>query len=189
MVVRKEVELDVRTSIQIVVRPITASIHEDFSSKSLLNKSANTLSSAVLIVCFNVLFYPISELESIYGFNLSDKRNLWRSCRRSPIMQVSRSATKTLNLRNVFQFRLRKAPISMNVTSVELTRKQLYDRVWKTPMRTLAKEFGLSDVGLAKICRKHNIPRPPVSQRDPAELKSLRNKINVWQNLTAPNLE
>lgn len=77
----------------------------------------------------------------------------------------------------------------MNVTSVELTRKQLYDRVWKTPMRTLAKEFGLSDVGLAKICRKHNIPRPPVSQRDPAELKSLRNKINVWQNLTAPNLE
>ena len=50
----------------------------------------------------------------------------------------------------------------MNVTSVELTRKQLYDRVWKTPMRTLAKEFGLSDVGLAKICRKYDIPRPPV---------------------------
>jgi hypothetical protein len=29
-------------------------------------------------------------------------------------------------------------------------------------MRTLAKEFGLSDVGLAKICEKHHIPRPPV---------------------------
>jgi len=29
-------------------------------------------------------------------------------------------------------------------------------------MRTLAKEFGLSDVGLAKVCRKHNIPVPPV---------------------------
>ena len=29
-------------------------------------------------------------------------------------------------------------------------------------MRTLAKEFGLSDVGLAKICEKHQIPRPPV---------------------------
>ena len=27
-------------------------------------------------------------------------------------------------------------------------------------MRTLAKEFGLSDVGLAKVCRRHNIPRP-----------------------------
>jgi hypothetical protein len=29
-------------------------------------------------------------------------------------------------------------------------------------VRTLAKEFGLSDVGLAKICEKHHIPRPPV---------------------------
>jgi hypothetical protein len=29
-------------------------------------------------------------------------------------------------------------------------------------MRTLAKEFGMSDVGLAKICRKHNVPVPPV---------------------------
>jgi hypothetical protein len=29
-------------------------------------------------------------------------------------------------------------------------------------MRTLAKEFGMSDVGLAKICRKHDIPVPPV---------------------------
>jgi len=29
-------------------------------------------------------------------------------------------------------------------------------------MRTLAQEFGISDVGLAKVCRKHNIPVPPV---------------------------
>lgn len=29
-------------------------------------------------------------------------------------------------------------------------------------MRTLAKEFGMSDVGLAKVCRKHNVPIPPV---------------------------
>ena len=29
-------------------------------------------------------------------------------------------------------------------------------------MRTLAKEFGLSDVGLAKACQRYNIPRPPV---------------------------
>ena len=29
-------------------------------------------------------------------------------------------------------------------------------------MRTLAAEFGLSDVGLAKICKKCDIPRPPV---------------------------
>lgn len=42
-----------------------------------------------------------------------------------------------------------------------LTRSDLYERVWSTPMSTLAREFGLSDRGLAKICERHNIPRPP----------------------------
>ena len=37
----------------------------------------------------------------------------------------------------------------------------LYKRVWEIPVTQLAKEFGLSDVGFAKICTKHNIPRPP----------------------------
>ncbi len=41
-----------------------------------------------------------------------------------------------------------------------ITRTELYRQVWETPMQQLAKEYGLSDVGLAKICRKHNIPRP-----------------------------
>ncbi|MCE9528180.1 MAG: hypothetical protein K8R36_19230 [Planctomycetales bacterium] len=44
---------------------------------------------------------------------------------------------------------------------VKLTRQQLYERVWQEPMSRLAATFGLSDVGLAKICRKHNVPRPP----------------------------
>ncbi|MBE3065405.1 MAG: hypothetical protein IMZ69_10365 [Spirochaetes bacterium] len=41
------------------------------------------------------------------------------------------------------------------------TRKELYDRVWHTPMQQLAKEFGVSDLGLANICRRHDIPVPP----------------------------
>lgn len=43
-----------------------------------------------------------------------------------------------------------------------LTRQELYEKVWATPMRTLAKEFGISDRALAKKCDKHNIPKPPV---------------------------
>jgi hypothetical protein len=35
----------------------------------------------------------------------------------------------------------------------------LYERVWTTPLGTLPREFGLSDVGLAKLCRRHDIPR------------------------------
>jgi hypothetical protein len=45
---------------------------------------------------------------------------------------------------------------------MRLTRAELYEKVWATPMRTLGQEFGISDVGLAKVCRKHNIPVPPV---------------------------
>jgi hypothetical protein len=40
--------------------------------------------------------------------------------------------------------------------------QDLYEAVWEKPVRTLAKEWGLSDVGLAKVCRRHGIPLPPL---------------------------
>jgi hypothetical protein len=42
------------------------------------------------------------------------------------------------------------------------TRQEFYDLVWSKPMTHLAKEFGLSDVALHKICGKHGIPNPPL---------------------------
>lgn len=47
------------------------------------------------------------------------------------------------------------------MSSVETSRSCLYDLVWLTPIHQLAKQYGLSDVGFAKICKRHNIPRPP----------------------------
>jgi len=44
--------------------------------------------------------------------------------------------------------------------TVKLTRKELYEKVWSKPMVQLAKEFNISDVGLSKICKRFNIPRP-----------------------------
>ncbi|MEH2480994.1 hypothetical protein V1282_004351 [Nitrobacteraceae bacterium AZCC 2146] len=41
------------------------------------------------------------------------------------------------------------------------TRQEFYDLVWSTAMTKLAKRFGMSDVGLRKICVKHGIPTPP----------------------------
>lgn len=41
------------------------------------------------------------------------------------------------------------------------TRSELYDLVWSKPLRTLAQELGISDVGLKKVCRRHGIPTPP----------------------------
>ncbi len=53
-----------------------------------------------------------------------------------------------------------KLPIDQKDITFE--RGSLYQQVWKTPISGLAKEFGLSDVGLAKICRRLNVPRPPL---------------------------
>jgi hypothetical protein len=44
---------------------------------------------------------------------------------------------------------------------IDISRKDLYERVWAEPIQKLSKEYGLSDVGLAKACRRYNIPIPP----------------------------
>jgi hypothetical protein len=44
--------------------------------------------------------------------------------------------------------------------TLSISRQDLYEAVWTTPTYKLAKKFGYSDAGLAKLCNKHNIPRP-----------------------------
>lgn len=39
-----------------------------------------------------------------------------------------------------------------------LKREELYAQVWSTPMIQLAKKYGLSDRGLAKACKKLEVP-------------------------------
>jgi len=43
----------------------------------------------------------------------------------------------------------------------QLNRKALYDLVWSKPMSTIAKDYGLSDRGMAKLCERNSIPVPP----------------------------
>jgi hypothetical protein len=40
-------------------------------------------------------------------------------------------------------------------------RQNLFDEVWTTPVTKLAKDYGLSDVGLRKICVTLDVPLPP----------------------------
>lgn len=44
---------------------------------------------------------------------------------------------------------------------VTLTRDELFKLVWETPMSRLSERFGLSGNGLAKICRRLDVPYPP----------------------------
>lgn len=43
----------------------------------------------------------------------------------------------------------------------DLTREELYKKVWLTPMWRLCKEFGLTGRGLGKLCERCNVPVPP----------------------------
>ncbi|MFO0601131.1 MAG: hypothetical protein U0228_37830 [Myxococcaceae bacterium] len=40
-------------------------------------------------------------------------------------------------------------------------RDVLFTEVWKAPLREVAARYGVSDVGLAKICGRLQVPRPP----------------------------
>ncbi len=55
---------------------------------------------------------------------------------------------------------------------VDLTREELYNRVWSKPMVHVAADLGISDVMLAKLCKQKDVPRP---QR------------GYWANLSSPS--
>jgi hypothetical protein len=44
--------------------------------------------------------------------------------------------------------------------TITFTTLELFEKVWETPLLKLAQEIGVSDVGLAKACRKAGIPLP-----------------------------
>lgn len=45
---------------------------------------------------------------------------------------------------------------------MEVHRETLYEEVWETPLSRLAPEkYGVSDVGLRKVCEKLHVPTPP----------------------------
>ena len=48
----------------------------------------------------------------------------------------------------------------MRQTALIALRESLYEEVWSEPMTLVAERYGVSDVGLAKICRKLFIPLP-----------------------------
>lgn len=43
-----------------------------------------------------------------------------------------------------------------------MSRNDLYRKVWSKSAVQLAKDWGISDVAIAKLCKKHNVPKPPL---------------------------
>jgi hypothetical protein len=73
-----------------------------------------------------------------------------------------------------------------------LTRVELYELLWQEPMRTVASDLGLSDVGLAKRCRKARSYRAAVrpsldSPRvGPPEARLRRSSRNLALSCSSP---
>lgn len=51
--------------------------------------------------------------------------------------------------------------ICFTMTAKKFTRSEMLNLVWSAPMRSVAAELGLSDIGLKKAVRKAGIPTPP----------------------------
>lgn len=62
---------------------------------------------------------------------------------------------------------------------IRLDRPALFEHVWTVPVETLAREWGLSGRGLAKACRRLQIPVPP---------RGYWARVAAGQQLTRPRL-
>src|ERR1700685_2703138 len=80
------------------------------------------------------------------------------------------------------------------------TREELYELVWDKPMRTVAASCGVSDVALAKVCRKANIPvpergywarkaasKPTIKVRLAPRFRGASNMVGIGRSLYQPD--
>lgn len=69
---------------------------------------------------------------------------------------VRTSAQRAEDARRAEAFRLS----SIFDLAERYNREEIYEAIWAEPIQHVAKRYNISDVGLAKVCRKLNIPRP-----------------------------
>jgi len=49
----------------------------------------------------------------------------------------------------------------MDLSTLNLTRESLYEKVWATPITSISKDYSVRDHEIIQLCEKNNIPRPP----------------------------
>jgi hypothetical protein len=120
------------------------------------------------------------ECESEVTLELIERLTKNKSCSADTIQELLRTPTMKKSL---MPFAKRLASIGFDVrTSAErredvrraesirlssildlaekYNREEIYAAIWAEPIQHVAKRYNISDVGLAKVCKKLNIPRP-----------------------------
>ena len=69
---------------------------------------------------------------------------------------IRTSQRKAEDLKREEEYRL----WSLRELASRYDRHKLYEEIWSEPIQHVAKRYRISDVALAKVCRKLNIPRP-----------------------------
>src|ERR1039457_4988169 len=99
---------------------------------------------------------PIRKLRPIYRSKLIEPCVIFvTKGLLHPKRNQKKDGSGTVRIRGMAQDRV----VSRELLS-RYNRDDLYKKVWAQPMRTLAKEFGVSDVALAKTCKKLFVPVP-----------------------------
>lgn len=60
-----------------------------------------------------------------------------------------------------------------------LTREQLYELLWTKPTTEVAKELGVSDVWVGKVCKRANIPKPVLGYWQKLSAGKVMNKVSL----------
>ena len=76
-------------------------------------------------------------------------------------ISVHRYAPERVSRRDGQPIGLVSAAAASILRRMELTRRELYDMVWDEPMSAVADRLHVSGNGLAKLCDRLDVPRPP----------------------------
>jgi hypothetical protein len=70
---------------------------------------------------------------------------------------------------------------------ITLTRNELFDEVWSTPLLKLANKYAITDVGLRKLCIKQKIPLPKAGHWSKAKFGKAPKQPNLPISRDASN--
>ena len=72
---------------------------------------------------------------------------------------------------------VRRYPPAMAEPIRVYERERLYEQVWARPVRTVAKDYGVSGVALAKVCKRLRVPLPGRGYWASSEEKRARRRV------------
>ena len=68
-------------------------------------------------------------------------------------------------------------------------REKLYEEVWAEPVTKVAERYGISDVAIAKVCRKMNIPVPGRGYWNKVNNGQILKKISLPEFKNCPKVQ